>query len=86
MVREEDVTIESLKKGAAPAKARGRWQSPRPPLDAARLSVRVIRSLTPDSDVDVDVDGAAGSLGGSWHPNGPDGPAVSGLMATVVAG
>jgi len=84
VVREEDVTIESLKKGAPPASARGRWHPPAPAVEEARLSVHVVRNLM--ADAHVDLDGAVGSLWGSWHPDGPGGPSVSGLLATLFAG
>jgi hypothetical protein len=75
LVRTGGVSDPSAKRGVAPAEARGCLLGTVAP-DTATIDLR--RLLIPDATAAV-----AGDVVGTWFPDGPESPAVTGLLAVV---
>jgi hypothetical protein len=79
LVRNQDVSEPSSKRGVAPAHARGH-QLVAPGIgDNGTITLR--RTITPG--VPPDDSGVFGVVMGNWHPHGADAPALEGCLVTV---
>lgn len=81
LIRTGGAADPSRKKAGAPASAVGRLLEPTAEADSG-LAVEVMRVLGPHGS-EPETDDVAGVLDGTWHPEGPDTPATSGILAVA---
>jgi hypothetical protein len=79
LVGTNGVSDPGAKRPDAPAQARGRLLVARE-LSADRTAIEVRRVLIAG---DAEEPGAVGVVTGSWHPDGPRAPAVTGYLAVL---